>query len=197
MRTRSARFVGYGRELRSGPTLSEQVEALRSAGCLEDHIWTDEDGTARFRQLDLALMDAREGDIFVVLKLICLSSSYKRLSRALMELQSRNIPLRVLDEAIDTSGKVERMVIPHLLLLIEARQNIRSELIRDGLAAARMLGRWGGRRAVLSDNGVAMAREMLGDHRYTIAEIAERLGVSRSMLYKRGLTRRKRGQPRL
>ena len=31
---------------------------------------------------------------------------------------------------------------------------------------------------MLSDNGVAMAREMLGDHRYTIAEIAERLGVS-------------------
>lgn len=138
-------------------------------------------------------MDARDGDIFVVPKLICLSNSYKRLANALMDLQSRNIPLRILDDAVDVRGKGQT-VIPHLLRLIEVKRDIKSELVRDGLAAARKLGRHGGRRPVLSDKRFMEAREMLGDGRYTIAEIAKALGVSRSALYNKGLVRSKQSE---
>jgi DNA invertase Pin-like site-specific DNA recombinase len=137
----------------------------------------------------LALIDARKGDVFVVPRLICLSNSFKRLAHVLKELQSRDIHFCILSEPMDTRGKDGHLVIPALLHLIESRRNIKSEETRAGLAAARRRGRLGGRPAALAADRIALAQELLADRRYIVSEVAERVGVSRSTLYKKGIRR--------
>lgn len=66
----------------------------------------------RFDRLQLALIDARDGDVFVVPKFICLSNSFKRVALVLKELHSRNIDLCILDGPIDTRGEDGHLVIP-------------------------------------------------------------------------------------
>ena len=186
MSGRQGRPIGYARASICAPTLTEQIAALRAAGCLDDNIWAEPEGS-QFDQLELALLDARKGDVFVVSQLICLSNSFKRLGRVLTELRSRDIQLWILGAPIDTR---KGNVLPALLRLLKKKRDIKSEETRAGLAAARAAGHLGGRPEALPAEGVAVARELLADPRYTVAAVAEKLGVSRSTLYKKGLKRR-------
>jgi hypothetical protein len=53
-----------------------------------------------------------------------------------------------------------------------------------GLAAARRLGRTGGRPAKLTDDDLDVATTLLANPDITVAEIAERVGVSPATLYR-------------
>lgn len=189
------RIVGYARASVTAPRLEDQINALRAAGCLDDNIWVETECT-HFPQLALALLDARDGDTFAVHKLICLSNSFKRLGRVLSALQSRGIPLWILDVPFDT----RRVAFTRgLLRLLARKRHIKSLETREGLATARAAGRIGGRREALSAESIATAHELLRDPRHTLTTIADQLGVSRSTLYKFGLRRRqpkKIGPPR-
>ena len=192
MRDRQGRFVGYARKSSSAPPLSDQIEALHRVGCYDDNIWADKSGNGHFSQLQLALIDAREGDVFVVprtrvpLELFqasCACSEGASIARYTLLHSRRADRYRVEDG---------HLVIPTLLRLIELKSSIKSRETRDGLAAARMRGRGGGRPAALSAGSIAVVRELRADRRYTMAEIAERVGVSRSTLYNKGLKRCRR-----
>lgn len=186
MSGRQGRLVGYARASICAPTLIEQIAALRAAGCLDDNIWAEPDGS-KFDQLELALLDARKGDVFVVRQLICLSNSFKRLGRVLTDLRSRDIQLWILDAPVDSRHEE---AIPTLLRVAQMKHDIKSEETRTGLAAARAAGHFGGRTEALPAEGIVAAQELLADPRYTLAAVAEKLRVSRSTLYKKGLKRR-------
>ena len=53
-----------------------------------------------------------------------------------------------------------------------------------GLASARARGRLGGRPPALSENDLIAARAMLRDPAITVEQVAERLGVAPSTLYR-------------
>jgi DNA invertase Pin-like site-specific DNA recombinase len=62
------------------------------------------------------------------------------------------------------------------------------DLIREGtgagLAAARVRGRHGGRPPVLSGQKLQVAQDMYASGQYTVAAIANTLGVSRASVYR-------------
>ncbi len=62
------------------------------------------------------------------------------------------------------------------------------ELIRErthaGLAAARARGRVGGRPTVMTPEKIATARQLFDSVEYTVAAIAEVVGVSRASIYR-------------
>ena len=60
----------------------------------------------------------------------------------------------------------------------------RRERTQAGLAAARRLGRTGGRPAKLTDDDLDAATTLLANPDITVAEIAERVGVSPATLYR-------------
>jgi DNA invertase Pin-like site-specific DNA recombinase len=53
-----------------------------------------------------------------------------------------------------------------------------------GLAAAKRMGRTGGRPAKLLDDDLDIARTLLANPDITVAEVADRLGVSPATLYR-------------
>ena len=66
----------------------------------------------------------------------------------------------------------------------EMERNLLRERTKAGLAAARARGRLGGRKPRLSADGLDTARRLMADPLLTMEEIASRLGVGRTTLYR-------------
>ena len=68
--------------------------------------------------------------------------------------------------------------------------DLNRERTMEGLKAALARDRKGGRRKKLSDADLAAARAMMKDHTISVAEIARRLGVTRTTFYLNALCQR-------
>lgn len=180
-------YIGYAREWDGGPSLDEQIARLKEFGCW--NVWDENPSNAGTygQELSKALIDVRPGDYFVVMDLACLGSA-KRLEHVLTTLQRNNVDLYVTAGDLDTRRPNGKQFIPEALKLLHALQNLKSQAIRDGLAAARRQGRMGGRRPVISAEKLAAANELLASGQHTMKQIAKKLGVSRSSLYNSGLS---------
>ena len=66
----------------------------------------------------------------------------------------------------------------------EMERNLMRERTKAGLSAARARGRFGGRPPALSVASLDTARRLMNDPMLTMGEIADRIGVSRSTLYR-------------
>jgi DNA invertase Pin-like site-specific DNA recombinase len=161
-----------------------QLDALRGAGC--EKIFEEKlSGAQRDRpQLQAALDYVRPGDTLVVWKLDRLARSLKQLIETVEMLSEREIGLRSLTEAIDTTSPGGRLVFHVFGALAEFERSIIRERTTAGLAAARARGRVGGRPRALSENDLHIAQTLLQDRKLTVAQIAQRLGVAPSTLYK-------------
>lgn len=185
--------VGYGRVSTLDQHPEAQRDALVAAGISESEIFIDKiSGKLASRpELDRALLCAnRAEDQLVITKLDRLGRSLKHLIDLAELLQARGVELVVLDQGIDTSTPVGRMFFHILGAIAEFEHTLMSERTRAGLAAARARGRNGGQKPKLSATQIVIAREMydkLGDdgkRAYTVAQIADTLGVSRPTIYR-------------
>jgi DNA invertase Pin-like site-specific DNA recombinase len=177
-------LVGYARVSTRDQDLALQFDALKAASC--EKIFTEKaSGAQRERpQLRAALDYMRAGDTLVVWKLDRLARSLKQLIETVEALGVRGVGLRSLTEAIDTTTSGGRLVFHIFASLAEFERGIIRERTMAGLAAARARGRRGGRPPALTDRDLAAARAMLRDPEITVAEVARRLGVVPSTLYR-------------
>ena len=184
-----------GREDRAAPArlrhvstqdqeLALQLDALTAAGC--ERVFTERaSGAQRERpQLRAALDYMRAGDTLVVWRLDRLARSLKQLIETVEALGGRGIGLRSLTEAIDTMTSGGRLVFHIFASLAEFERGVIRERTMAGLQAARARGRKGGRPPALSDKDLTVAKAMLRDPDITVAEVARRLGVVPSTLYR-------------
>lgn len=180
-------YVGYAREWDGGPSVDEQIARLKEFGCW--NVWDESPSDAGIygQQLSNALIDIRPGDYFVMMDLACLGS-FKRLEHVLTTLQRNSVDLYTIAGGLDTRGPDGKQFIPEALKLLRALQNLKSQAIREGLVAARLQGRLGGRRPVMSAEKLAAASELLASGQHTMKQIAKKLGVSRSSLYNSGIS---------
>ncbi|MGB9165939.1 MAG: recombinase family protein, partial [Rhodomicrobium sp.] len=135
-------------------------------------------------QLQAALDYVRAGDTLVVWKLDRLARSLKQLIETVEMLAEREIGFRSLTENIDTTSWGGRLIFHVFGALAEFERSIIRERTTAGLVAARARGRVGGRPRSLSEEDIHIAKALLRDGKLTIAEIAERLDVAPSTLYK-------------
>lgn len=185
IRRPGTRLIGYACDLgKWGPPLNEQVRMLRSVGCHSDSIWKE--GVDGGRALDLALIDARNGDVFIVATILCLGS-LNTMGSILADFQKRNVAFRALVQKFDSRARLEKGAVPNIIRAVEARRSTVSESILLGLQKARAQGRVGGRRPVLSSKKRAEAEKLIVRGKLTMAQIATRLGVSRRTLHNAGL----------
>jgi len=89
-----------------------------------------------------------------------------------------------LTEAIDTTSAGGRLVFHMFGAMAEFERSIIRERTRAGLDAARARGRVGGRPPSLSPKDIAAAKAMLKDPEITVTEVAKRLKVAPSTLYR-------------
>ena len=100
------------------------------------------------------------------------------------ELERRGIGFRSLTEAIDTTTAGGKLIFHIFAALAELERSIIRERTNAGLQAARERGRTGGRPPALSENDIQEARALLRDPEITVAQVAKRLGVVASTLYR-------------
>jgi DNA invertase Pin-like site-specific DNA recombinase len=177
-------LVGYARVSTQEQDLALQLDALRGANCKK--VFEEKaSGAQRDRPALKAAFDyMREGDTLVVWKLDRLARSLKQLIETVEAFAGRGIGLRSLTEAIDTTTAGGKLVFHIFAALAEFERGVIRERTLAGLQAARARGRVGGRPPALKAKDLAAAKAMLRDPEITVAEVARRLGVAASTLYR-------------
>ena len=177
-------LVGYARVSTQDQKPELQLDALSAAGC--EKIFEEQaSGAQRDRpQLAAAIDYMRSGDTLVVWKLDRLARSMKQLIETVEGLDARGIGFRSLTEAIDTTTPGGKLVFHIFGALAEFERSIIRERTTAGLKAARDRGRLGGRPPALSDNDLTAARALLRDPEITVEQVAKRMGVAPSTLYR-------------
>jgi len=177
-------LVGYARVSTQDQDPAYQLEALKQAGC--ERIFKEKaSGAQRDRpELGAALDYMRKSDTLVVWRLDRLARSIKQLIETVEDLGERGIGFRSLTEAIDTTTSGGRLVFHIFAALAEFERQIIRERTMAGLEAARARGRTGGRPPALSESDLAAARALLRDPEITVSDVARRLGVVPSTLYR-------------
>jgi DNA invertase Pin-like site-specific DNA recombinase len=177
-------LVGYARVSTQDQNPALQLDALKAAGC-EKLFVEKASGAQRDRPELLAALDyLRAGDSLVVWKLDRLARSLKQLIETVELLESRSIGLRSLTEAIDTTTAGGKLVFHVFGALAEFERSIIRERTKAGLEAARARGKKGGRPPALVAKDLAAAKAMLSDPEITMEEVAKRLRVAPSTLYR-------------
>jgi DNA invertase Pin-like site-specific DNA recombinase len=177
-------LVGYARVSTQDQNPALQLDALKAAGC-EKLFVEKASGAQRDRpELLAALEYLRAGDSLVVWKLDRLARSLKQLIETVELLESRSIGLRSLTEAINTTTAGGKLVFHVFGALAEFERSIIRERTKAGLEAARARGKKGGRPPALVAKDLAAAKAMLSDPDITMEEVAKRLRVAPSTLYR-------------
>jgi DNA invertase Pin-like site-specific DNA recombinase len=108
----------------------------------------------------------------------------KQLIETIEDLRERDIGFRSLTEALATTTAQGRLVFHMFGALAEFERSLIRERTQAGLAAARCLGRKGGRPPKLTDDDIEAAKALLANPNIGVAQIALRLGVSPATLYR-------------
>ena len=177
-------LVGYARVSTQDQSPALQRDALTEAGCGKLFVEKASGAQRERPALGEALAFMRAGDTLVVWRLDRLARSIKQLIETVEDLEGRGIGLRSLTEAIDTTTSGGRLIFHIFAALAEFERSIIRERTMAGLAAARARGRTGGRPPALGDADIAAAKALLADPALTGKQVAERLGVSLSTLYR-------------
>jgi DNA invertase Pin-like site-specific DNA recombinase len=179
-------LIGYARVSTQEQSPRLQLDALQAAGC--GRVFVEKaSGAQRDRpELKAALGYMRDGagDVLVVWKLDRLARSLKQLIETVEDLERRGVGLCSLTEAIDTTTAGGKLVFHIFAALAEFERGVIRERTLAGLQAARARGRVGGRPPALKAKDLAAAKAMLKDPELTVAEVARRMGVAASTLYR-------------
>jgi DNA invertase Pin-like site-specific DNA recombinase len=92
--------------------------------------------------------------------------------------------LRSLTEAIDTTTSGGRLIFHIFGSLAEFERSIIKERTLAGLSAAKRLGRRSGRPPALKAEDLVAAKALLKDANITVEDVAKRLSVAPSTLYR-------------
>jgi DNA invertase Pin-like site-specific DNA recombinase len=177
-------LIGYARVSTTDQNLDLQRDALTKAGC--ERIFEEHASGARDDRPELAaaLSHARAGDTLVVYKLDRLGRSLRSLIDFVGGLSERDVNFRSITDHIDTSTAAGRFFFHVMSALAEMERDLIRERVGAGLAAARARGRKGGRAPKLTPKQIACARKLLEDPHTTIKDVAAKMGVNRSTVYR-------------
>ena len=179
----SGQLIGYAQVSTEDQNLALQLDALKKAGC--ERVFSDKLSGAHTDRpgLNDVLSHLRAGDALAVWKLDRLGRSVKGLVDLVTGLEAKEIHFRSLTEGIDTRTAAGRFFFHVMASLAQMERELVIERTRAGLAAARRLGRIGGRKRRMTEGKVRAARKLL-DGGTLPRDVAQSLGVSIPTLYR-------------
>ena len=180
-------LIGYARVSTSkqGQSLDTQRDALIDAGCDPQHIYSDTISGTNWQRpgLDDALAYMRPDDTLVVTRLDRLGRSLADTVNTIADLAERDINVKVLEPALDTSKPTDKVVINVMASLAEWERDLLVQRTREGVAHARAQGRVAGPKPKLSAEQAQMAKELIEGGK-SVSAVARRLNVSRPTIYR-------------
>lgn len=178
------KIFGYARVSTIDQNLDLQIDALKKAGAKV--IYTEKSsGKNKHRNELTALLKAVSSeDTIIVYKLDRISRSTKHLIELTEYFEQNNIQFISLQDNIDTESPMGRFFFRVMASIAELERDIIVERTQAGLAAARARGRLGGRKPTPEDKLTDAIRLYHSNAGYTLREITEKTGVSKSVLYR-------------
>lgn len=175
-------IVGYARVSSVGQSLDIQVQQLSAAGCEKVFAEKRSGTTTEGRdQLAAAIDWVRDGDVLVVCRLDRLARSILDLRKIIDRLTEKGVDFRCLQQgAIDTTRSDGRLLLNILASFAEFEADIRRERQADGIAKAKLDGRYKGRPPSIGASEISALR----DQGIGATEIAKRLGIGRASVYR-------------
>lgn len=179
--------IGYARASTRDQHPEAQTARLREAGC--ETVFTDEGESgmkASRPQWNACRAYLRKGDTLVTVRLDRIGRSVPNLIEVIEDLKSRDVNLKVLDQAIDTTTASGRLLFHVIASIAEFERDLLRERIADGLdaAKARHGGKLPARGPSISPEKLAVARELFARRDMPARKIAEVVGISRPSLYR-------------
>lgn len=178
-------LVGYARvsTARQEQSLDTQREQLIGVGCDADRIFTDTISGTKWNRpgLDAALNYMRPDDTLVVTRLDRLGRNLVETVTTIADLAERDINVRVLEPALDTSRAPDKVIINVMASLAEWERDLLVQRTREGVAHARAEGRVAGPKPKLTLDQKRQARTLV-EGGESIASVARSFDVSRQTI---------------
>lgn len=179
------KIFGYARVSTLEQNLDSQIDTLNRAGAQVIYTETGSGKITERKELAALLKAASSGDTIVVFKLDRISRSTKHLIELTEYFESQNIQFISIQDNIDTSTPTGRFFFRVIASIAELERDIIVERTRAGLSSAKARGRIGGRPATPKDKiNQALKLYHAKDNDYSLKEIREMTGVSKSVLYR-------------
>ncbi len=184
--TKTGFLVGYARVSTQEQNLDMQIEDLKRAGVKDDNIHTEKVSGASQRRpaLDLAIMDLREGDTFVVWRLDRLARSMRQLYAALDRIYAKGAFFRSLTEDFDFGTVSGKFVLGILGLVAEFERQLIAHRTQAAIASVRAKRKdqsWGP-KVYMTPERIKRVGELLNGG-MTGPEVAKKLKVSTASVY--------------
>lgn len=175
-------LIGYMRPYQEDLKCENQLMNLEKVNCTT--ILSEEHSSAKKRiQLKNIIDNVNKGDTIVVATLFALADSTRHLVEILEVLDLKDAYLHSISEGIDTSnskGYPFNDIVKHL---VKFQSDVISEKTKKGLYEAKQKGITTGRPRK-SDENVNRAIVMYQSKKYSLTEIKDETGISKSTLYR-------------
>ena len=178
--------IGYARVSSKDQNLDRQTAALKKEKVFRIFTDTVSGSSTQRPGLDGALNYLRAGDQLIVVSMDRLARSLIDLHRLVDELTERGVSVKFLKEGqvySKDSTPVAKLMLGLLGSVAEFERAIIRERQAEGIAKAKARGAYKGRAKVLNEEQIMQAREWVSEG-IPKAEVARRLGIGRTTLYK-------------
>ena len=178
--------IGYARVSSKDQNLDRQLAALKKEKVFRIFTDTVSGSSTQRPGLDGALNYVRAGDQLIVVSMDRLARSLIDLHRLVDELTERGVSVKFLKEGqvySKDSTPVAKLMLGLLGSVAEFERSIIRERQAEGIAKAKARGVYKGRAKVLNEEQIVQAREWVGEG-IPKAEVARRLGIGRTTLYR-------------
>lgn len=176
-------IFGYARVSKQAQDLNVQIDALESYGVdeiFEENISGKLTDTPKLKEL---LGKLRPGDTLVIWRLDRLGRTTLQFIDLASKFHDQGVGFVSLTENIDTTTPIGKMVFSVLCAFNKMENDIRAERVQSGIKVARARGRVGGRPPI-DQKTISTALKMYYSNEFSIKEIIEQTGMSKSTLYR-------------
>jgi len=180
---KTSKTFGYARVSTQMQSTDNQEQLLAEHGC--DKVFVEKyTGTKSDRpQLNDLRGQLRNGDTVVVTKLDRLGRSTKDLLQIVSDFEDMEVNLVVTQQNIDTTSIEGRLFFTLISAFAQFEAEIISARTRDGLTAAKAMGRLGGRRPLLNPAQIKQAKKLHLEG-MSVTKISELFTVTRQCIYR-------------
>lgn len=174
--------IGYARAIEEDLNCQKQQALFKEAGC--EAVYVESHNSPKQRtELNKMLETLEQGDHLVVWKLHVLADSTRQLVELIELLEEKEAFFRSVQENIDTSKGQSYSFQEIVKSLADFQSDAISANTKAGLSEAKQKGMHAGRPRK-PDANVKKAIEMYKSKTYSLAEIKEQTGISKSTLYR-------------
>ncbi|MBN2881772.1 recombinase family protein [Candidatus Woesearchaeota archaeon] len=176
--------IGYARVSTENQNLDRQLDQLKNENC--ERIYQEKiAGNDKERpELERLLDNLRLGDTIIITELTRLSRSTRDLFKLVDKIERKGSNIKSLKEIwVDTTTPQGKFMFTVIAGLTQFERDLIVQRTKEGLESARARGRKGG-RPKKNKNDIEKALKLYKSKEYSLKEIREHTGVSKTSLYR-------------